>query len=572
MFKTLFSGRSHLVYAGAIVGIGFGMTLFVVHFLYQDAKFQDQSRFELLIRASMELLETRVEKYEAGLGLLQQFFDNKNITEAEWQLRLQRFDPQVNYSALIEVGYARYHGNYPWPPEKSDPSPTGKMNASSRDKRWMTVLHSYRSSGWPSIEYGAELYPEDWKSGVVGSSIKADNLRVTKKKSLKQDFTSSEISAITMYLPLFEPGLFHSRVSLPETGFHERATLREAHFKGLVFATIDFNKLIISTFGTNQLPVEFEIFSSYEPAPAAWLNDSTGLMRFQSPSHKPYLSQIKKMRWYGETWSLYFYTTPAFDALSPRYRPWLAAIGGCVVTCLFCGIALLQARGRMRAEHLTTSLRGSEARLQAALKNREEVSRNLHDGAIQSLYAIGLGLSRLHRQLEKSPHQSHLASSLIELDHVVTELRSYLSELDPGISPNQSPNNALRDIAERLRTTSGVKIHFLGDKPISCPWPPAAILDLLQAAREGVSNALRHGKATEIHLDLRQEESKAVTFTIQDNGNGFDPSILTSSGRGLTNLRTRAKAWQGDVSIQSRIGGPTKLVFTVNPSHDWANS
>jgi signal transduction histidine kinase len=159
-----------------------------------------------------------------------------------------------------------------------------------------------------------------------------------------------------------------------------------------------------------------------------------------------------------------------------------------------------------------------------------------------------------------------LEASLVELDHVVAELRGYLVALDPGVSPAQSAARALSELVARLRQTAATELRFTVEPGVGEGWPPAAVLDLLLAAREGVSNALRHGQATQVELGLQRAGPNEVHLTIVDNGKGFDPAAARPNGsHGLANLERRARAWNGGLRVESCPGGPTRLTLAFVP-------
>jgi len=91
-----------------------------------------------------------------------------------------------------------------------------------------------------------------------------------------------------------------------------------------------------------------------------------------------------------------------------------------------------------------------------------------------------------------------------------------------------------------------------------------AVVNLLQAAREGTSNALRHGGAMRVRLRLTRASGKRVRLSILDDGKGF---VVTEEalrkGGGLTNLRQRAESLGGGVRVESHPGGPTEVHFEI---------
>jgi len=91
-----------------------------------------------------------------------------------------------------------------------------------------------------------------------------------------------------------------------------------------------------------------------------------------------------------------------------------------------------------------------------------------------------------------------------------------------------------------------------------------AVVNLLQAAREGTSNALRHGGATRVLWRLTRSGDR-VRLSILDDGKGF---VVTEEalrkGGGLTNLSQRAESLGGGVRVESQSGGTTDVHFEIS--------
>jgi signal transduction histidine kinase len=85
-------------------------------------------------------------------------------------------------------------------------------------------------------------------------------------------------------------------------------------------------------------------------------------------------------------------------------------------------------------------------------------------------------------------------------------------------------------------------------------------------AREALSNAVRHAHATRIILSLQSVESTLV-LAIEDDGVGFEATAAPPSGHlGLANLRQRAIAIGGELTIDSTTGGGTRIRILVPQS------
>jgi len=85
--------------------------------------------------------------------------------------------------------------------------------------------------------------------------------------------------------------------------------------------------------------------------------------------------------------------------------------------------------------------------------------------------------------------------------------------------------------------------------------------DLIQLAREALSNVSRHAGAATCRVSLYPTEEGAV-LEVDDDGRGFDPA-RTSGGQGLRNLRERAAALGGRAEIASAAGEGTRIRVTI---------
>jgi signal transduction histidine kinase len=138
---------------------------------------------------------------------------------------------------------------------------------------------------------------------------------------------------------------------------------------------------------------------------------------------------------------------------------------------------------------------------------------------------------------------------------VVRELRGLCDELAPpwvdlGVS------DAMTELAERL--SQNYDIHVSAEVDKSFDLGPEQTLSLLRIFQEAVSNAVRHGEATEVHGHIFVEGPQLI-FEIQDNGKGFDSGVnhevLRLEGhRGLANMTERMSLMGGSLELYSTAG------------------
>ncbi len=189
-----------------------------------------------------------------------------------------------------------------------------------------------------------------------------------------------------------------------------------------------------------------------------------------------------------------------------------------------------------------------EAQRVAILEDRERIAKELHDGVIQSLFAVGMGLQGAALMGEDPEQTERIEQAVAEIDRVIRDLRNYIFGLRPGILADRQLDQALRQTAQEFEARSGIVTVVDIDETVAAELASSAA-DVLQATREALSNIGRHANATTCRVTLRREGSNAV-LEIDDDGRGFDPATVRR-GDGLTNLEQRAEALGGKASIES---------------------
>lgn len=194
------------------------------------------------------------------------------------------------------------------------------------------------------------------------------------------------------------------------------------------------------------------------------------------------------------------------------------------------------------------------------LEERQRIGMELHDGVIQSLYAIGMNLDLM--RLNQNAKPNDLNGVIVNLNEVIEDIRRYIMDLQTRHNPQQTVAQGLRDVLNRLHVPEHltIELHAPDVKPRFTPMTFEAIC---QMANEALSNAIRHAEASHIQV---QVEQRGATFTmiIVDNGKGFDLNALNDhQGLGLRNIHHRALLHGGKVHIESAPGQGTRLTVTV---------
>jgi signal transduction histidine kinase len=193
----------------------------------------------------------------------------------------------------------------------------------------------------------------------------------------------------------------------------------------------------------------------------------------------------------------------------------------------------------------------------AVLEDRERIAKELHDGVIQALFAVGLGLQGSAALARDPDLQRRIGGAVEELDRVIGDLRNYIFGLRPGILADRQLDQALRRLGEELEQKTGV-VTVVEVDPTAAAALAETAAEVVQLAREALSNVSRHAQATTCRVSLYRDGA-AVVLEVDDDGRGFDPARTPPSGQGLRNLGARAEALGGDVEIDSRSGEGTRV-------------
>jgi len=198
---------------------------------------------------------------------------------------------------------------------------------------------------------------------------------------------------------------------------------------------------------------------------------------------------------------------------------------------------------------------------------RERIRRDLHDGVIQSIYGLSLGLDHALSLLKKDTAECE--NKIRELggrsDAVINQLRRYLQEMK---NSSDLPDNVvliLEDLLADFTASSGLtpNLRCRGIQESEMAYSQRD--HFYHMAREILSNIHRHSgaKSVEAELDLG---TSGIRLTIWDNGVGFMTQNFFSRGMGLVNLRERAALAGGLVGFKSYPGQGTEVALWL-PYH-----
>jgi len=200
-------------------------------------------------------------------------------------------------------------------------------------------------------------------------------------------------------------------------------------------------------------------------------------------------------------------------------------------------------------------------RARAVESERSRISRDLHDGILQTLLSLNIQLDVLRHKFPWTPEQAGKELETLQktVQQESAELRRMVTDLRPLRVESADMRELMLGFAERFRNEASMAVDlFIEDRNLRLP--DRICRELFQIYRESLNNIKKHAKASHVVVKLGQDEAK-VSLVVDDNGRGFSFSGRYSSEE-LDRLRL------GPISIKERtrgVGGT--LTVESNPGH-----
>jgi signal transduction histidine kinase len=181
-------------------------------------------------------------------------------------------------------------------------------------------------------------------------------------------------------------------------------------------------------------------------------------------------------------------------------------------------------------------------------KDRNRIARELHDGVIQSLYGIGLVIEGIRKEAVRQGVKDQLSGLTESINHLTPQRLA-----KRGLGPE------LCSLAKEFQACSGVAAAVRLNGAIDDIGAEMG-RDLIQIAREALSNVAKHASATKVVLSLRRG-AQTIRLEVADDGRGMTPENMR--GRGLPNILRRAQAWGGTLEIRPLHGSGMAIRVVV---------
>jgi PAS domain S-box-containing protein len=203
-----------------------------------------------------------------------------------------------------------------------------------------------------------------------------------------------------------------------------------------------------------------------------------------------------------------------------------------------------------------TERRGLEREiLEIAGREQLRIGSDLHDGLGQDLTGVALMLRSVVAQLRKenSSARTDVEDIISLVNGAIESTRAMARGLAPVGADRGGLIAGLQSMAVRGMERYGIRAHFNTSLKEPLTLDDGAATHLYRIAQEAFTNAIRHGRVTQVSIDLATAEG-TLTLSVQDNGRGFDERNA-SNGMGMKLMRYRAQMLGGDVSIANNKGG-----------------
>lgn len=196
----------------------------------------------------------------------------------------------------------------------------------------------------------------------------------------------------------------------------------------------------------------------------------------------------------------------------------------------------------------------------AVIAERARIGMDLHDGIIQSIYAVGLTLesARLALPGDIEDADQLVAQAIGGLNETIRDIRNFILDLRPHRFSGDLDQGIGRLVREfQANTMVPVTLKMELDNNLSIPSSVSRALFL--TTQEALANIARHARATGVIIEAKYVDS-TVELTIVDNGLGFDKKSQSQTvGHGLSNMRARAESLKGSFALESAPGEGTSV-------------
>ncbi len=207
-------------------------------------------------------------------------------------------------------------------------------------------------------------------------------------------------------------------------------------------------------------------------------------------------------------------------------------------------------------ERINRLRRENEARVLSAIiateeKERQLFARELHDGLGPVLSSIKMAFSAIDLAAAGPKNKTIIEKTEASVDNAITTVREISNNLSPHLLERFGLKKAIRTFYDSIAKPQKPQFKII-TTPDALNLPYNIEVILYRILCELLNNTLKHASATKIDLSLVDHKNR-LNLLYSDNGKGFDPSLKTIKGTGLSNIESRVKSLDGRMEIQNKM-------------------
>jgi signal transduction histidine kinase len=223
-----------------------------------------------------------------------------------------------------------------------------------------------------------------------------------------------------------------------------------------------------------------------------------------------------------------------------------------------------QNRDQLQIERILRREDQPHALARAQEEERKRIAGELHDDFAQRMALVSMQLDRLALS-PPGPEEiaCHIQSVKAHVEQLCDDLRGLSHRLHPALLDILGLTAVLQVECERASEAAGYPVRFDND-PIAKDLSPDLALALYRVVQEALRNSAQHAEARQANVTLSTSGAE-VYLKIEDDGKGFDPEAVRSSGRGLglLSMAERLELFDGRLCIDSQLGKGTRIQAIV---------
>ncbi|WP_449439560.1 sensor histidine kinase [Pedobacter steynii] len=212
-------------------------------------------------------------------------------------------------------------------------------------------------------------------------------------------------------------------------------------------------------------------------------------------------------------------------------------------------------------------LTATEAVLKGEEQERTRLAKDLHDGLGGMLSGIKFSLSTMKENLIMTPDNAHAFERSIDmLDSSIQEMRRVAHNMMPEILVKYGLDTALKEFCAEVDRSSVLHVNYQSVGMQEADITQTTSVTIYRIIQELLNNAIKHANAKNVLVQVHQsEQEKLLAVTVEDDGNGFDTSLLKqANGMGWSNIQNRVEFLKGKIDVQSGPGKGTSVMIEIN--------